>query len=59
VKLGQANRDYLEVTEGLDEGEAVVLEPEQATTPVAIADTDDDPSKRPEPVPSTTARPGE
>lgn len=60
VKLGQATRDYLEVTEGLDEGEAVVLEPEQATTSVAIADAADDAtSPRPESVQSSPTKPGE
>lgn len=37
VTLGQATRDYLEVVEGLDEGESVVIEPELATTPVVVA----------------------
>ncbi|MFO0910201.1 MAG: efflux RND transporter periplasmic adaptor subunit [Isosphaeraceae bacterium] len=45
VKLGQVNRDLLEVTGGLEEGESVVLEPEQALAPVAIAELDE-PSPR-------------
>jgi HlyD family secretion protein len=38
IKLGQATRDLLEVTEGLDEGEQVVLDPSEATSPVVVAD---------------------
>jgi HlyD family secretion protein len=38
IKLGQATRDLLEVTAGLDEGEEVVLDPSEAASPVVVAD---------------------
>ena len=41
IKLGQSTRDLLEVTEGLDEGEAVVLDPTHLTVPVEVATTSD------------------
>ena len=53
VKLGQSTRDYLEVTEGLDEGEAVVLDPDQGTLSVAIA------SHPPAAVEAASVKPGE
>ncbi|GAC1464880.1 MAG: efflux RND transporter periplasmic adaptor subunit [Isosphaeraceae bacterium] len=37
VKLGQATRDFLEVTEGLKEGEEVLLDPTHMTSPVHLA----------------------
>ncbi|MFO0953886.1 MAG: efflux RND transporter periplasmic adaptor subunit [Isosphaeraceae bacterium] len=38
IKLGKASKDLIEVTEGLDEGETVVLEPSQVTGSVEVAE---------------------
>jgi HlyD family secretion protein len=59
VKLGEGTRDYLEVTEGLNEGETVVLDPEQAVVPVAIAVVDENPSHAAVPDDGPAAKPGE
>jgi HlyD family secretion protein len=59
VKLGQSTRDYLEVTEGLDEGEAIVLDPELATSPVTIADSGDDAAGSRPPEEASSAKTGE
>jgi HlyD family secretion protein len=45
IKVGQINRDLLEVTEGLDEGEEVVLDPTRLTAPVEVAAADDGPEE--------------
>jgi HlyD family secretion protein len=41
VKIGQATRELLEVTSGLEEGEEVVLDPANAFNPVASAPAED------------------
>jgi HlyD family secretion protein len=43
VKIGQVTGDLLEVTQGLDEGERVVIDPSHADEPVASAPVADSP----------------
>jgi HlyD family secretion protein len=40
VTVGQASRDMLEVTEGLDEGDAVVIDPEQVAPHTEIVESE-------------------
>ena len=44
IKVGQAMRDLLEVTEGVDEGDAVVLDPTQFASALEVATTAPAPS---------------
>lgn len=48
VKIGQATRDLLEVTEGLDEGEEVILDPTHRGAGVAVVTAGEGPELAPD-----------